>query len=294
MKERILVIVVLLAIGITGCGQNDDNQNYKESKRLAKLITETSEEKLEIQELIEQEEKEIATIKKQKEEFEDIEDTEKQANNEIVVKEEKSLLLDAAEAEEDTEKTIEKITANYSVSVPYTEMEEKVPNIDEEVKVENIIPVHEHIWEQQFVEYDLIQEHIYGCNGCGFPLFTRTNTGVQFIDDLYFHPPCATDRFEGACTGGGFHSEYYTAGYCAKCGEKVSFRQCMWTENGKRCIKNEADGPYEKVEYDQNYFMYFDVCGCGSNSICESGVQPQKGLILDKKICSICGMEKTE
>jgi len=148
-------------------------------------------------------------------------------------------------------------------------------------------PTHEHDWEPvELRRYQVIKNYVNGCNGCGYPLFTISENGAQHIENLYFHPACYSERLGGDCTGGGFHSESYTSGYCGLCGGKVSYRQCMWTENGKRCIKNEAAGPYKKVEFDQNYFMYFDTCDCGYNLIFADGI------IFDYEVCIICGATK--
>lgn len=153
--------------------------------------------------------------------------------------------------------------------------------------VASSIPTHEHEWEAvEKRRYTVIENYINGCNGCGYPLFTVTENGAQHIENLYVHPPCYSERLGSDCTGGGFHSESYTSGYCGLCGGKVSYRQCMWTENGKRCIKNEAAGAYEKVEFDQNYFMYFDSCDCGRNLIFADGI------VFDYEVCKICGITK--
>lgn len=60
---------------------------------------------------------------------------------------------------------------------------------------------------------------------------------------------------------------------------------------GKLCSKNEALGAYEKIEFDQNHFMYLNSCDCGKNRIVISG-EDGKGLILVKEYCSICGAIK--
>lgn len=146
---------------------------------------------------------------------------------------------------------------------------------------------HEHEWQAvEKSRYTVIKNYIYGCNGCGYPLFTIAPNGAQHFENMYFHPACYSERLGGDCTGGGFHSESYTSGYCGLCGGKVSYRQCMWTENGKRCIKNEAAGLYKKIEFDQNYFMYFDICDCGRNMIFADGI------IFDYDVCKICGVTK--
>lgn len=166
-------------------------------------------------------------------------------------------------------------------------------NTNNNTNNENTTPstlTHEHDWQPVKVrEYQVIKNYVNGCNGCGYPLFTISENGAQHIENLYFHPACYSERLGGDCTGGGFHNESYTSGYCGLCGGKVSYRQCMWTENGKRCIKNEAAGAYEKVEYDQNYFMYFDSCDCGHNSII---VGDAGGIVYGDDVCNICGETK--
>ena len=152
-------------------------------------------------------------------------------------------------------------------------------------------PTHEHTWVTENKTYECIETYVNGCNGCGYPLFTITESGTQLIENLYFHPACYSEKLGMDCTGGGFHNESYTRGYCYLCGGKVEFRQCMWTEMGKLCSKNEALGAYEKIEFDQNHFMYLNSCDCGKNRIVISG-EDGKGLILVKEYCSICGAIK--
>ncbi len=160
-----------------------------------------------------------------------------------------------------------------------------------ETETEPKVPEHEHSWEREHREYQFIKTYVNGCNGCGYPLFKITANGTQHIEDLYSHSPCYSDKLGGECTGGGFHNESYTRGYCYVCGGKVSYRQCMWTEMGKRCAKNEALGAYKKVTFDQNHFMYLDVCACGRNNVVIDGVTGS-GLILKKSTCSICGVSE--
>lgn len=150
---------------------------------------------------------------------------------------------------------------------------------------------HEHTWVTEDKTYEYIKTYVNGCNGCGYPLFTITESGTQPIENSYSHPACYSEKLGMDCTGGGFHNESYTRGYCYFCGGKVEFRQCMWTEMGKLCSKNEALGAYEKIVFDQNHFMYLNSCVCGKNWIViRSG--DGKGLILVKEYCSICGAIK--
>lgn len=150
---------------------------------------------------------------------------------------------------------------------------------------------HEHVWKLESKSFDYFKTYVNGCNGCGYPLFTITENGTQHIENLYFHPACYSEKLGGDCTGGGFHNESYTSGYCTFCGGKVSYRQCMWTEMGKRCAKNEALGAYKKVTFDQNHFMYLDVCDCGKNWIV-LGEENNKCLVDIKEVCTICGAVK--
>ena len=184
-------------------------------------------------------------------------------------------------------------TEKVSVSTANSSTGNSNGNTNNNTNTENTTPstpTHEHDWQPvKLREYQVIKNYVNGCNGCGYPLFTISENGAQHIENLYFHPACYSERLGGDCTGGGFHSESYTSGYCGLCGGKVSYRQCMWTENGKRCIKNEAAGPYEKVEFDQNYFMYFDACDCGHNSII---VGDAGGIVYGNDVCSICGATK--
>lgn len=152
-------------------------------------------------------------------------------------------------------------------------------------------PVHEHMWVIENKTYEYIKTYVNGCNGCGYPLFTITESGTQPIENLYFHPACYSEKLGMDCTGGGFHNESYTRGYCYFCGGKIEFRQCMWTEMGKLCGKNEALGTYEKIEFDQNHFMYLNSCDCSKNCIMIDG-EDGKGLIFVKEYCSICGAMK--
>ena len=149
----------------------------------------------------------------------------------------------------------------------------------------------EHRYEPEYTEYDVIKEYIYGCNGCGYPLFTFTGNSVVNLPDLYSHPACYSDKLDGDCVGGGFHSESYTRGFCGICHGEVKYRQCMFTEMGKRCVKNEVLGPYEYVKFDQNHFAYFKSCRCGRNSIYIGS--NGKGLMFTKETCTYCGYVKT-
>lgn len=165
-------------------------------------------------------------------------------------------------------------------------------------------PECQHQWEKEKIYYDVFKKMTFGCNGCGLALFkwSEDKCSVEHIENLYFHEPCPTDRFPEPCSGGGYHSEAVIIGHCGLCSSsaddpegRVAYRQCMWTENGKRCSKNEVTGIYEKVEFDQNYFMYFDSCKCGKNAIIVNGNDDEnsgRGIIFGKEKCTICGVYK--
>lgn len=145
----------------------------------------------------------------------------------------------------------------------------------------------EHWYQPEFQEKEYIKHYVFGCNGCGYPLFTLEGNDAVNLPDLYVHPACETDRYDEPCTGGGFHSEVYTRGFCGICHDEIIRRQCMFSVMGLRCIKNEALGPYEKVEEGQNPMAYIKACSCGANQIYlgDSG----NCLLFVKETCTYCG-----
>lgn len=152
-----------------------------------------------------------------------------------------------------------------------------------ETKVEEC----EHWYQPEFKEYDYIKHYIYGCNGCGYPLFTLEGKDAVNLPDLYSHPACYSEKLGMDCVGGGYHSEVYYQGYCGVCHDEVKWRQCMFSEMGKRCVKNEALGAYEHVELGQNPRAFFKSCSCGSNTIYVG--MSGKGQLITKETCSYCG-----
>lgn len=140
-------------------------------------------------------------------------------------------------------------------------------------------------------EYDSIKHYIYGCNGCGYPLFTIEGHDAVNLPDLYFHPPYYSEKLGRECTGGAYHSETYYQGYCATCHDEIQLRACTYFYvMAENCIKNEGTlGSYEKVESGHAYII---SCSCGQNILLTDGATG-KGLKIIKEVCSYCGDVKT-
>ena len=182
------------------------------------------------------------------------------------------------------------------------ETQTTVPAVSEPVAIpETTGTTCAHQWGKEAFYYDIFKKMTFGCNGCGIALFewAEDKNSVEHIENLYFHEPCPTDRFSEPCSGGGYHSESVTIGQCMHCSSstndpegRVIYRQCMWTEMGKRCSQNTVLGEYEKVEFNQNHFMYYETCKCGKNDICQDGATG-KGIVYGtKEVCIFCGIDK--
>lgn len=150
----------------------------------------------------------------------------------------------------------------------------------------------EHDYELEHREYELIEHYIYGCNGCGYPLFTIQGGDAINLPNLYSHPACYSEKLGMDCVGGGFHSEVYYRGFCYICHDEIQLRSCMFSEMGKRCVKNEALGPYTKIELGRYPAAYLKSCSCGANTLCVGG-EKGSGLMLVKKTCKLCGVVET-
>lgn len=143
-------------------------------------------------------------------------------------------------------------------------------------------------------EYDRIEPHyIFGCNGCGFPLFTidpETHDAVN-IEDLYFHRECYSEKLGMMCPKPcGWHSEVYYQGYCYTCHDEIQLRACTYFYvRAETCVQNTGDlGGYEKVEPG---YAYIKSCDCGANTIMVG--QNGKNLLLKKEQCVYCGHTKS-
>lgn len=153
----------------------------------------------------------------------------------------------------------------------------------------------EHLYQPvETEEYDRIEPHyIFGCNGCGFPLFTidpETHDAVN-IPDLYFHRECYSEKLGMMCPKPcGWHSEVYYQGYCYTCHDEIQLRACTYFYvRAETCVQNAGDlGGYEKVEEGH---AYIKSCDCGANTIMVG--QNGKNLLLKKEQCVYCGDEKS-
>lgn len=164
----------------------------------------------------------------------------------------------------------------------------------------------EHWYQPEFNGYEIIEHYSFACNGCGYQLCTlqictdsnnESRIDAVNLPDLYSHPACETERFEGLCDGGGFHSHWFTNARCAFCHGNILKISCFFSETGKMCMKNEESlGPYEKIEDGQNPTVYLESCDCGKNSIFVGKVleaSPHSGLLFLKETCMYCGHTKT-
>lgn len=152
----------------------------------------------------------------------------------------------------------------------------------------------EHLYEPvEWEEYTGIRKMVWGCNGCGFPLFTinsETRDAVN-IEDLYFHRECYSEKLGMMCPKPcGWHSEEYYQGYCYRCHGETQLRACTYFyKRAEYCVKNAGDlGEYEKVEEGH---AYIKSCSCGQNILMAGG--EKGGLMLKKEVCKYCGDEKT-
>ncbi len=147
----------------------------------------------------------------------------------------------------------------------------------------------------KYKKYDLIKTEVYGCNNCGYPLFTRNSDGsVTNFSDMWSHPECTGEVVGGktdTCTGGicGYHNEIYEYGYCYYCGDPISYRNCQWSARCQRCANNTGNGKTAKVVIDKSTdsdgstryrsTVYYKRCGCGKNTIMLDS--NGKGMIKD-------------
>ena len=280
MRIRRILAVVMVTIMLVGCGGVESNPKTSEKKEekmeeVVENVTESEGEDESTEEITEDvAEEEVA---------EPVPD-EPVANTETQKTEKKSQKTEAKK----TTETVAPVVATPVVAVP----EAKEPEC-------------QHQWGKEQFYYDVFDKMTFGCNGCGLALFEWANdkSSVEHIENLYFHEPCPTDRFPEPCCGGGYHNERIIIGHCGLCSSgaddpegRVAYRQCMWTEMGKRCSKNTVLGEYEKVEFDQNHFMYYDSCKCGKNMIIINGNDDEnsgRGIIYGtKEVCIFCGIDK--
>ena len=276
MKNRTIFAIVMVAIMLVGCGV-DEEVTFKapDNKEEMKVETEVIEET----DTLSQEEDEGTTEETVTEVVE--ESTVETVPTEQVQPEE----TQKTEAKKTQSKTETPVVTTPVVSAPVTATPEP------EAKAENC----EH-WYQpvETEEYDRIEPHyIFGCNGCGFPLFTidpDTHDAVN-IPDLYFHRECYSEKLGMMCPKPcGWHSEVYYQGYCYTCHAEIQLRACTYFYvRAETCVQNIGDlGGYEKVEPG---YAYIKSCDCGSNTIMVG--HNGKNLLLKKEQCVYCGHTKS-
>lgn len=159
-----------------------------------------------------------------------------------------------------------------------------------------------HRWTDDTTTYDRIEEHVWGCNMCGYPLFTRNENGIELLENLYVHPLYHGNKENEDCSGSGYHNEMYGKGFCGFCGEAVEYRECQWKGYGPKCSTNTTE-KYSKVKHEEFpysdgtighlYTMYYQDCSCGKNTIFVD--QEGNGLIFTgKKSCFYCSVKQEE
>lgn len=252
MKRRILLVVLAISIAIVGCGKKSEN-----------IQKETKEEHVH-EEISKEIPKEQVDDKKEAKTEEDGDGS----------KEEPKVTTGEQQEKEETQTPV-------ATTTPTTP-----------TQPENKVEACEHWYNLESKSYEYIEQMVWACNGCGYPLFTIENGKPVNFDDMYFHPAYYSEKLGRECTGGGFHSEMFHSGFCGECHDAIMWRQCMFSEMGKTCVKNEVLGAYEKVELGQNPQAFWKSCSCGMDQICVGQATLDNnygGLLYTKMVCTICG-----
>lgn len=272
MRIRTILAVVMVTVMFVGCGKVDERNSSK-----------AVEKKDEIAHV-----DEVESVLEEVSGKED-EGTEEELATEVVAETTEEIVPTEQTQPEEVQKTEQK-TEQKKIQT-----KAEAPAVTTPVVSENVVATPEpevnketceHWYQPVFEEYTYTREMVWGCNGCGYPLFTIEDGKPVHFSDMYVHPPCETDRFEEPCVGGGFHSEIFTSAKCAKCRGSVILRDCMFSVMGLRCIKNEILGPYEKVE-EEHVRAYIKSCDCGENFV-TSGANGN-GLLFVTETCCYCG-----
>ncbi len=269
--KKIVLMVLIMAIMIGGCGRVDETSVAKEKKEentveedLAEGNTENGEEGIATEE-------DTADVIEPPAETVPVEDEENR---------EKKTQKQQSETKRETEQ---------QVTTPIVSAPTVTPELEEDK--ENCQHWYQPV-ETETCTY--IKKMTWACNGCGYALYDVSGVDYSPINfsNMYLHPPCETDRFEELCTGGGYHSEayYYWEG-CYECHTPIILRSCTtFHAMAERCVQNESNfGPYEKVETGK---AFIKSCDCGKNLMVSDG-QTGEGLLLKKEVCSYCGDVKT-
>ncbi|MBQ8803240.1 MAG: hypothetical protein IJZ53_06390 [Tyzzerella sp.] len=279
MRIRRILAVVMVAIMLAGCGKVDEEITAKVPEKKEETIVET----------------EVESIAEEVPGEED-EGTKEHLASEVVeestVETVPTEQVKSEEVQKTEQKTEQKKTQTKAETPAVTTpvVSEPTTSVEPETKMEECTHLYEPVeWE----EYTGIRKMVWGCNGCGFPLFTidpETHDAVN-IPDLYFHRECYSEKLGMMCPKPcGWHSEQYYMGYCYRCHGQIQMRCCdYFYKNTEYCVKNAGDlGGYEKVESD---CAYIKSCSCGQNILMSGG--EKGGLMLKREVCKYCGDVKT-
>lgn len=273
MKNKAILAIIMVAIMLAGCGKVDEEITSKAPVKKEETIVETEAEG-------------IAEKASQGEDEGTSED-----DTEVAVEETTVETVPTEQTQSEETKKTEQKKAQTKTEMPAV----TTPVVNETSVATPEVKECEHLYEPvETEEYDRIEPHyIFGCNGCGFPLFTidpETHDAVN-IEDLYFHRECYSEKLGMMCPKPcGWHSEVYYQGWCYCCHSEIQLRACTYFYvMAETCIQNAGDlGGYEKVEEGH---AYIKSCDCGKNLIVSG--ENGKGLLLKKEVCKYCGDVKT-
>lgn len=282
MKNKTILAIIMVAIMLVGCGVDE---------RTSSKAVEKKEEIAQVDE--------VESVLEEVSGKEDAGTSEERTEDVVEENATETVPAEQVQPEEvqktETKKVEQRQTQTKSETPTVTTPVVNAPVVatpEPEVKVENC----EH-WYQpvETEEYDRIEPHyIFGCNGCGFPLFTidpETHDAVN-IEDLYFHRECYSEKLGMMCPKpSAWHSEVYYQGWCYCCHSEIQLRACTYFYvMAETCIQNAGDlGGYEKVEEGH---AYIKSCDCGQNILMTDG-ETRMGLMVKKEVCSYCGDIKT-
>jgi hypothetical protein len=268
MKNKTILAIIMVAIMLAGCGKVNEEITAKAPEKKEETIVET----------------EVGSI------AEEVSGKEDERTTEVVEENTEETVPVEQTHTEEVQKTETKKTQSKTETPVVT-----TPVVSETVVATPEVKECEHLYEPvETEEYERIEPHyIFGCNGCGFPLFTidpDTHDAVN-IPDLYFHRECYSEKLGMMCPKPcGWHSEVYYQGYCYTCHDEIQLRACTYFYvRAETCVQNTGDlGGYEKVEPG---YAYIKSCDCGANTIMVG--QNGKNLLLKKEQCVYCGHTKS-
>lgn len=281
MKKRVLAVILLVTITVVGCGKaNEKTVSKAPGNKETKVETEVTEE--------------MDTLSQEEDEG-TIENPATEVGEESTTETVPTERVQPEEVQKTEKKKVEQKKTQTKAEAPTV----TTPVVNETVvatpEPEVNVATCEH-WYQpvETEEYSGISKMVWGCNGCGFPLFTidpETHDAVN-IPDLYFHRECYSEKLGMMCPKPcGWHSEMYYQGYCYTCYGEIQLRACTYFYvMAETCVTNAGDlGEYEKVEPGH---AYIKSCDCGQNILMTDG-ETGMGLMVKKEVCSYCGDIKT-